>query len=316
MISSRVIIKSIISPDDICQGRIWAMNGLKPICCVDPTQMTHYPHTQAPVTPPSLLGLETGVTWGCHGNSGVLSNMKELGLCHLTLYKFNPFMPRVPWEKCPLNQQNFHKITHSCMYKGPKTARLFLVISLQQQRIIRKYLKEKHWSKSNTQLSFKYFVNLWLITKLFSKVSNVQTTLVKKFSWHERVKHRFTESLKNSCSVISDKHFFNYLAKVCFFRVRCRYKYQFYKGWFRHEFVNEWFIFQNDVEVSFSWCVSRCNGYSNIRDKWMNEVNSHFWLMKGWEVGYWNSTKPTFYLLDSSECLVHQMTVYNFFSSE
>ena len=52
----------------------------------------------------------------------------------------------------------------------------------------RKYLKEKCWSKSNTQLTFKYFVKLWLIPKLLSEVSKVQTTLVKKIFRHNRVK--------------------------------------------------------------------------------------------------------------------------------
>ena len=41
-------------------------------------------------------------------------------------------------------------------------------------------MKEKCWSKSDTQLSFKYFMNSWLILKLFLKVWKVQTAAVQE----------------------------------------------------------------------------------------------------------------------------------------
>ena len=51
--------------------------------------------------------------------------------------------------------------------------------------ILGKYLMENCFSELCLQLSIKYFANLSSILKLFSQVSHVQTTLVKKISRHE-----------------------------------------------------------------------------------------------------------------------------------
>ena len=56
-------------------------------------------------------------------------------------------------------------LTHSCL-QSPKPPDYFGDISLTKS-IIKTYLEEKCWSKSNTQLPFNFFVNLWLIPKLF-----------------------------------------------------------------------------------------------------------------------------------------------------
>ena len=60
----------------------------------------------------------------------------------------------------------------------------------------RKYLNGKCCSEPNPQLSFKYFVTSCLNSKLFSKVSKVQTTIVKASSRHEWVKTRIYIVLK------------------------------------------------------------------------------------------------------------------------
>ena len=46
------------------------------------------------------------------------------------------------------------------------------------------------------QLSFKYFVNLWFIPKLFSKALDVQKTFVTAVSRHEWVKKKVLEARK------------------------------------------------------------------------------------------------------------------------
>ena len=48
--------------------------------------------------------------------------------------------------------------------------------------IFRKYLKESCSSELYLQLSFKYLFNLYFILKIFLKVRQVQTTLVKEIS--------------------------------------------------------------------------------------------------------------------------------------
>ena len=56
--------------------------------------------------------------------------------------------------------------------------------------IFRKYLKEKCKACSNKQLPFKYFSNKCSISKLFSKLSEVQKTIVKQISMHKWVNMR------------------------------------------------------------------------------------------------------------------------------
>ena len=45
-----------------------------------------------------------------------------------------------------------------------------------------KYLREECWSSDKLQLSFKYFANLYFISKLSSKISKKQTTFFQLFS--------------------------------------------------------------------------------------------------------------------------------------
>ena len=73
---------------------------------------------------------------------------------------------------------SINMLTPSCLYR-PKLPDYFGDIFLKKKSIFREYLRWKCWSKSNPQLSFKYFVNLRLIPKFISNVSEVQTTLVK-----------------------------------------------------------------------------------------------------------------------------------------
>ena len=74
-------------------------------------------------------------------------------------------------------------LTDSCLLQ-PEPPRNFGDISLTKA-ILRKYLKENCSLELHLQLSFKYFANLCFIPKLFSKVSQVQTTFGEDISRHE-----------------------------------------------------------------------------------------------------------------------------------
>ena len=86
-----------------------------------------------------------------------------------------------------------HPLTLSC----PKLPDYFSNISLTK-RVFRKYLKENYWSEKNKPLSFKYFSNFCLIPKLLTKVSQVQTTVVKKI-----YRHNWVNPLNARCSTDS-----------------------------------------------------------------------------------------------------------------
>ena len=69
---------------------------------------------------------------------------------------------------------------------NPKLPDYFGDIS-KTKAIPRKYLSEKCRSETNSQLPLKYFSNFCLISKLFLKVSQVQTTIVREIFKHEWV---------------------------------------------------------------------------------------------------------------------------------
>ena len=74
-------------------------------------------------------------------------------------------------------------LTLSCLQRlGPPD--YFDDISLIKANL-RTKMKEKCRSKSNTKLLYKYFLNLWLFSKLLRKVSKVRTTYVKEISGYE-----------------------------------------------------------------------------------------------------------------------------------
>ena len=56
------------------------------------------------------------------------------------------------------------------MLTAAKTSQTILLIFSSQKQFYQKYLKEKCLSEYNQQLSFKYFVRICFISKLFSKV--------------------------------------------------------------------------------------------------------------------------------------------------
>ena len=76
-------------------------------------------------------------------------------------------------------------LTNLYMYQ-PKPPGYFGDISLIKA-ILRKNFEGDCFSHFYPQLSFKYFANLHITPKLFSKVLQVQTTLVKEISRHEWV---------------------------------------------------------------------------------------------------------------------------------
>ena len=89
----------------------------------------------------------------------------------------------------------FSTITHSCLSQ-PKPPDHFGDTSLTKA-IFRKYLKDICSSKLNLKLSFKCFTNISFIPKLFSKLWQVQTTLVKNISrqeWDNQCAHASQDS--------------------------------------------------------------------------------------------------------------------------
>ena len=91
----------------------------------------------------------------------------------------------------------------------------------QTKEIFRKYFKKKFWFKTNSQFPFKYWFNLWFILKLSSKVSLVQTTLVKESSKHEEVNPFMPVALYDKCHKIM---FIFYFYFIFLFFVQNRWK--------------------------------------------------------------------------------------------
>ena len=74
----------------------------------------------------------------------------------------------IPEDHTPRYPENSH-INPSTL-RAAKTGLTILLIFSSQNRFYQKYLKEKCLSEYYQQLSFKYFVRICFISKLFSKV--------------------------------------------------------------------------------------------------------------------------------------------------
>ena len=59
--------------------------------------------------------------------------------------------------------------------------------NISNKRLFFENIWKTYLIASIPQLSFKYFINLWLIFKLFSKVSQIQVSKVKEILKHEWV---------------------------------------------------------------------------------------------------------------------------------
>ena len=71
------------------------------------------------------------------------------------------------------------ELTYLCLYTQKHPANFGII--LKASAFFENNLKDKRWTHTNWQLSFKYFVNRLLNPKIFSKLARVQTTLVFKF---------------------------------------------------------------------------------------------------------------------------------------
>ena len=87
---------------------------------------------------------------------------------------------------CVLYIPQCNAVLNKCMPVDAKTTRLVggcLGDVSPTKANFRKYLREKCEAQSHNRFSFKYFFNKCFITKLLSKLSEMQTTIVpKKFA--------------------------------------------------------------------------------------------------------------------------------------
>ena len=88
----------------------------------------------------------------------------SLFLAFISLFNAPKTQKKTIWLN---NDQNDSTVQIEIKTAMPDTPDSFGEIS-KIKAIVRKYLKKKCWSKVNEELSFKYYLDLQLITKLFS----------------------------------------------------------------------------------------------------------------------------------------------------